>query len=669
MVVRRVSDLGELSDAERKVLAELDTGEDIEIGESVPEQGDERRRVRAALIRLLLLGDDPDPKFRLHEKGLRIRGAWIPDRLDLEGCRELRDVALIYCRFGEAPRLLSAELHNLCFDGSHLPGLFADGLEAKGGVYLRDIESSAEVRLPNAKIGMNLECDGATFRAVEDGQGNPGGVFFADGLESGGSLFLRGVRANGEVRLFGAKIREALDCNGATFRAEKDAQGNQGNALVVDRVCAGGDMFLRRVDARGEVRLLGAKIGGNLECDGATFRAEKDAQGNPREAFSADWLEVGGNVSLEYVEATGEMRLAYVKIGGNLECVSASFRAAMDAKGYLGTAFYAEGLEASGNVFLRRVEALGEVRLLGAKLRGDLDCTGARFRADKGGALSLNRIRVNGAFFSRQGSTVEGVLDLTSAEFGSICDDAKCWPGQGELILERCRYGAFTGGPTDALSRLDWLSRQNPTRWGEDFWPQPYEQLAKVLREMGHGGDARTVLVEKERLQRMARRKRFGRIWRWWLGFWDGFLGVVLDFGWRPLWAALWLVVFFAIGWLYFGGAASEGAIKPNNAVILRQPEWVGCADAGPLRASGETQVACFLRQPQAASYPRFNAFVYSADTLLPIVDLEMQGFWIPDNHTPRGALARVYLWIHIGLGWLFSLLAVAGFSGLVKSD
>ena len=72
MVVRRVSDLGELSDAERKVLDELDTGEVIDIGETVPEQGDERRRLRAELIRLLLLGDDPDPKFRLHEKGLRV---------------------------------------------------------------------------------------------------------------------------------------------------------------------------------------------------------------------------------------------------------------------------------------------------------------------------------------------------------------------------------------------------------------------------------------------------------------------------------------------------------------------------------------------------------------------------------------------------------------------
>jgi hypothetical protein len=75
------------------------------------------------------------------------------------------------------------------------------------------------------------------------------------------------------------------------------------------------------------------------------------------------------------------------------------------------------------------------------------------------------------------------------------------------------------------------------------------------------------------------------------------------------------------------------------------------------------------LRQPKAASYPRFNAFIYSADTLLPIVALEMQAFWIPDDRTGAGWWARVYLWVHIVVGWALSLLAVAGFSGLVRSD
>ncbi len=107
--VRRVSDLGELSPAEEQVLAELDTGEAIVLGDgSLPGAGDESRRVRAGLIRLLLLGDDPE--YRLHEKGLRICGAWIPGRARSGGVPDLRDLGLIYCRFDVTPVLRSAGL-------------------------------------------------------------------------------------------------------------------------------------------------------------------------------------------------------------------------------------------------------------------------------------------------------------------------------------------------------------------------------------------------------------------------------------------------------------------------------------------------------------------------------------------------------------------------------
>jgi hypothetical protein len=60
---------------------------------------------------------------------------------------------------------------------------------------------------------------------------------------------------------------------------------------------------------------------------------------------------------------------------------------------------------------------------------------------------------------------------------------------------------------------------------------------------------------------------------------------------------------------------------------------------------------------------------IYSADVLLPVVSLEMQSYWLPDDETPIGASARVYLWVQIMLGWALTLLAVAGFSGLIKQD
>ncbi len=77
----------------------------------------------------------------------------------------------------------------------------------------------------------------------------------------------------------------------------------------------------------------------------------------------------------------------------------------------------------------------------------------------------------------------------------------------------------------------------------------------------------------------------------------------------------------------------------------------------------------CFRHHSDPASYPRFNTFSDSSDTLFPVVSLEIHNYWIPDDTKPFGMLARWYLWAHIIAGWALTLLAVAGFSGLIKTD
>ena len=155
---------------------------------SLPGAGDESRRVRAGLIRLLLLGDDPG--YRLHEAGLRIGGAWIPDALDLEGCRDLRDIWPVQLPVRRGAGLaVGVCLANLFLTGSHLPGLSADRMEVRGSV------SSAASRRPG-RCGCSgrswagtLDCTGATFRAEKDAEGNPGHALSADGLEAGAAWF------------------------------------------------------------------------------------------------------------------------------------------------------------------------------------------------------------------------------------------------------------------------------------------------------------------------------------------------------------------------------------------------------------------------------------------------------------------------------------------------
>jgi hypothetical protein len=249
-------------------------------------------------------------------------------------------------------------------------------------------------------------------------------------------------------------------------------------------------------------------------------------------------------------------------------------------------------------------------------------------------------------------------------------------------LLNRCRYGAFIGGPVDAASRLDWLSRQTAERWGEDFWPQPHEQLALVLQELGHEDDAREVLIAKERLQRAARLRRIRNpVDRAIQSTIDFILKVTVAYGRQPLLALVWLFFLWAIGVGVFAYAEANGGIRPTSPVVLRQSEWTLCgieeseervlAATGQLAsgraAPGQTQLDCFLDQWEAASFPVFSPWMYSLDNLLPVLDLEQKSVWSPNPDVPPGEFARAFFYVQAILGWTLSLLAVAGFSGIVR--
>jgi hypothetical protein len=548
--------------AERAIVAELARGDFDRLGDGRrPEVADPDRVIRADLLRFLLLGGDATT--RPHEKGVRVSGGWISGLLDLEGCRIPRDIGLKDCHFEAGPVLRSAIIDSLFLDGSTLPGLYADRLEARGGLTLRGSVVKGEIRLAGASIGGAVECDGLTLE-------RPGTVVLAAG----------GLSANG-VHLRGASVRGGIDLSGARLVA-----GIEGQGLVL---------------------------------------AHPEAV-----ALNADSIDTGSNV------------------------------------------------------VLRRASITGEVRLLGALVKGDLDCLGATFSNPGGNALDLGRADIEGGFLLRGDAAVQGVLDMTGARIGTLHDEPSAWPGKGDLLLNRCIYSGFIDGPVDAETRLDWLARQSPERWGEDFWPQPYEQLATVFREMGHDEDARSVLIEKERLQRAARRARTENpVWRNVLAAKDWMLGITLGYGRQPLLAFVWLALFWLVGVAVFANANAVGAMKPNSPVILRSAEWTACRlETGnqvqllgteqPLlgrAAKGQNQLDCFRAQFEALSYPEFNAWMYSLDTLFPVLEIGQRGYWRPDPAQPWGGMTIGYFYFESVVGWALSLLAVAGFSGLVKSN
>ncbi|MEM9196337.1 MAG: hypothetical protein AAGD12_00655, partial [Pseudomonadota bacterium] len=514
-----------------------------------------------------------------------------------------------------------------------------------------------------------------------DGSFCPG--LTADGLRTTGSVHLANkFEAQGAVRLLGAKIGGDLACVGGKFR------NSGGNAINADGIETGGSVFLNDgFEAERKVRLLGAKIGGNLECDGGTFHNEDG------DALSADRIETGGGVFLRGgFEAGGEVRLLGAKIGGNLDCDGGSFR------NEKGNALSADGVETGGGVFLRGgFEAGGEVRLLGAKIGGTLDCDGGSFRNQKGYALSADSAAVSGVFFMREGAVVEGVLDLTRARLGAINDDRACWPEKrGWLVLDGCTYDAILGGPVDAETRLDWLGLQDPSNYSKDFWPQPYEQLAKVFRAMGHAEDARKVLVEKERLQRADRWKReekqrnalldlrqkattdaerqtftatLGRLWfrRRAHRAWDVLVARSVGYGYRPVVALYWTLGLIAIASVFYFLTWRVGGMAPNSAVTLLSPSWAKAMADHP-----DAPSRAWVEMAEGKHYETFNAFAYAMDVILPVISFGQEAAWAPSTAKgfwSFGTFAWFTGWLFRLLGWVITALGAAAITGIIRRE
>lgn len=555
-----LADFEPLSSAERTLIAGLGSGTFERLGDgTLPKTGDAERNVRADLLRFCLLGGGG---LKVHEKGVRLTGALVTGTLDLEGCRIPRDIGLLDCRFDAPIILRSAVIDTLFLDGSVLPGLFAERLEARGDINMRGLTAEGPIYLPGARIGGSIRADAATLR-------RPGEVVLnANGMETRGNLQLRGASLVGRMELSNARL-------GADFVA----------------------------------------VGARFEAPGAT---------------------------------------------------------AVDAG----------GLVIRGDIVLRSAVVIGTFDAVSARIDGDLDLSGAALRASDGTALALNRATVGGAFILRDKARVEGLLGLTGTRLGVIADWPDSWPRHGDLDLDRCLYDAFIVSPVDAGTRLDWLARQYAAGRNEEFFPQPYEQLAAVLRRMGHEQDANRVLFEKERLQRRAARRRT-RGTRWLLlVLRDWLLRVTVGYGRQSLVVFVWLTIVWIAGGVLLQMADNRDAIRPNAVVALRSPEWLLCAataeermylasvnDTRPgIARPGQSQIACWRDQPEASGFPKFNALIFSADTILPALDTGQRAYWSPDTRDPFGRIVKQFTYFSTIAGWALSLLAVAGFTGLVRS-
>jgi hypothetical protein len=439
--------------------------------------------------------------------------------------------------------------------------------------------------------------------------------------------------------------------------------------LQADRLRCKGDLFLAAgFISTGEVRLPGAQIEGSLSCNGAQM------DGKDGNALLADGAVIKGGVFLSGgFSSIGTVRLRWVQIDGVLNCHGAT----LDGKD--GNALLADGAVIKGGVFLSGgFSSIGTVRLLRAKIYSELNCNGAKLDGKSGVALGCDGMQVAGEFFfCGLVSPAQGV-SLASAKVGQLNDDADSW---GErLVLDDFVYDHLAGGaPTDAATRLKWLKKQrHEFIKAEDFRPQPWKQLQKVLRAMGHTEDARQVgIAFEDHMRAIGRIGQTPADWQKWRRTGYSYAAKSLHFsfkwligyGYRPLRLGAWMLGVWLFCAFVYWSAALQGVMAPSNPLVFQNmPHYESC------------RTNWYLCEALPEEYTGFSPLAYSLDVLLPLVNLQQEQDWAALIPTPKGTwyqelfgnwsfkhLVRLVIWFEILFGWVASLLLVAVVSGLTK--
>ena len=269
------------SEAEKRLLAKTAKGKLAGYATDNPEQDkpecganwEDNRTIRAEVIRAICLGAVKG--LSVDPRGILIKGARITGKLDLSGVTIPFPLAFNACHFEEQIILSGAKIKDLTLDGSYLAlGLLSYNLKVHGDVSLRDgFVAKGEVCLIRADIDGRLSCSRGRFEKGTDKYAlNAGGL-----VVKGHVLLKDGFHAEGEVRLPGAEIGGRLICTGGIFvNPAGSSDTPKGYALNAIDLKVDGTVFLdKEFHARGEVRLPGAKIGGQLDCTDGIFENPK----------------------------------------------------------------------------------------------------------------------------------------------------------------------------------------------------------------------------------------------------------------------------------------------------------------------------------------------------------------------------------------------------------
>ncbi|TAJ39750.1 MAG: hypothetical protein EPO55_11260 [Reyranella sp.] len=592
-------------------------------------------------------------------------------------------------------------LEGALLEGSNNNALIMERAEISGSVFLRasqkyPFEARGCVRLLGAEVGGQLSCSGVVLES------NSGSALSLEGATIGRNVHFRSrhgreFEARGELNLRSSKIEGSLRLSGAHVFSPK------ANALSLRNAHVGGDVSLnargrRRTEFVGGIDAAGVHIGGSFVCFGARIDRLEDV------AISLVSANVDGSISLKSssacrFEVTGEISLFEAKVGGSLEFEGAKLF------NDRGSSLAADGITVARDVFLRGdgklpFEAVGTVKLIGAKIGGDVDLSHACLVSGVGNgasgddfetALDLSRASIHDALIIELDRTwTSGRMLLTGTHVSELRDGGgPAWGPMPERDVGNRLRGVLLnldGFVYDRVAtpegnhgvigndRIQWLERQyvgqRPSKY--DFFPQPHEQLARVLRLSGHDEDSRSISINKFDHQNRCCANGAG------IRILMTLFGLFFGYGHRPGRAVGAVALWVFIGWIGVNLAMKlpdPALVKATVGVeivrSLADPDTSIRSPAfNPLRDRAEDGNVRYGQHPPVAvrdvPCTDITPVLYALDTMLPVVGLHMvDKCEISEERWGWRILRAVYS----VLGWVIVAFAALTWTGVLRRE
>ncbi|MFC5815158.1 hypothetical protein [Nonomuraea harbinensis] len=403
--------------------------------------------VDADLVRKVCRRDPAE----IDPRGLVIEGARITGGLDLTGMAVTFPLRFVRCVFDEPLDLDGADLHLLALDGCAVPGLLANGLRVRRDLDLSRSRITGDLRTPastsstaavwlcESEIGGRLLCLDTLIESE-------GRAIQADRIRVGGTIrLLHRFEARGALRLIGARVEGSLDLTGASLtRPQQDLALDLGDAEIGGSVFLIDDQTGRRPLVRGRIDLGNTRISGHVLIRNATIDPTGPVTGvnytsgrSTGTAISAPGLVVGGPLGIE-----GECR-----ISGGVDLSMGSFSTIQISRESVFTVPGGRALDLTNAELRSRLlieegaTVAGTLRLAGAHIRGDLTLRGTRWsHPEETSVISAQGAVIDGMVNMREVKTEGGRLGFRAATVGGVVNvrNARLHnPGGQALSLEQ----------------------------------------------------------------------------------------------------------------------------------------------------------------------------------------------------------------------------------------